>query len=33
MYKHIKNGIFGDCKPYKAFEFKGYSDALKQMGK
>jgi len=31
--KHIKNGIFGDKKPYKAFEFKNYIDALKQMGK
>lgn len=31
--KHIKNGIFGDKKPYKAFEFKNYIDALQQMGK
>lgn len=31
--KHIKNGIFGDKKPYQAFEFKNYIDALKQMGK
>jgi hypothetical protein len=33
MAKHIKNGIFGDKKPYQAFEFRGYVDALKQMGK
>jgi hypothetical protein len=33
MAKHIKNGIFGDKKPYQAFEFKKYVDALKQMGK
>ncbi len=31
--KHIKNGIFGDKKPYHAFEFKNYIDTLKQMGK
>jgi hypothetical protein len=31
--KHIRNGIFGDKKPYKAFEFKNYIDAFKQMGK
>lgn len=31
--KHIKNGIFGDKKPYKAFEFKNYVDTLQQMGK
>ena len=31
--KHIKNSIFGDKKPYQAFEFKNYIDALKQMGK
>ena len=33
IYKHIKNGLFGDQKPYKAFEFKNYFDALKQIGK
>jgi hypothetical protein len=31
--KHIKNGIFGDKKPYKAFELKNYFDTLQQMGK
>jgi len=33
IVKHIKNGIFGDKKPYNAFEFKNYFDTLKQMGK
>lgn len=33
IVKHIKNGIFGDKKPYQAFEFRNYVETLKQMGR